>query len=102
MSDTEGLCLNITVPKSQDGTLDAEGRLPVVTFIHGGGFNNGSGMFPHYDMARFVQLSVKEGMPCIAVVLKYVLTLTGSHRHLLFTSMLIISHLVIASVLQAS
>ena len=77
MSDTEGLCLNVTVPKSQTGKLDQSGKLPVFAFIHGGGFINGSGMFPQYDMARFVRLSVKEGKPCIAVSLNYRLGAPG-------------------------
>ena len=74
MSSTEGLCLNITVPNTllQNDKLDAKDeKLPVFAFIHGGGFSVGSGMWPQYDVARFVQLSIKEGMPCIGVTLKY-------------------------------
>ena len=70
MSDTKGLCLNITVPSSKQGSLDASASLPVFVFIHGGGYNVGSAMFPQYDMARFVQLSIKERRPCIGVALK--------------------------------
>jgi hypothetical protein len=36
----------------------------------------GSGIYPHYDMARFVRLGITEGMPCIAVTMKYVHQLT--------------------------
>lgn len=77
MSDTEGLCLNITVPSSKEGSLDAHSKLPVFVFIHGGGFNVGSGMYPQYNMARFVQLSTKLGMPIIAVSLNYRLGAPG-------------------------
>lgn len=70
MSDTEGLVLNITVPTSPDGKLLGDGKLPVFVFIHGGGFNVGSAGFVQYDLSRFVKLSVKIGMPLVAVSLK--------------------------------
>ena len=70
MSDTEGLCLNVTVPRASSGSIDTEAKLPVLVFIHGGGFTVGSGVYPQYDMARFVRLSVKEGRPCITVITK--------------------------------
>lgn len=70
MSDIEGLNLSITVPAASDGS-PLQGRdLPVVAFIHGGGFGNGSGGFPQYDMARVVRLSAAKGLPIIAVTLK--------------------------------
>lgn len=81
MSDTEGLCLNITVPTSTTGSatasLDPNRKLPVFAFIHGGGFNNGSGMYPQYNMSRFVQLSAQAGQPIIAVSLNYRLGAPG-------------------------
>ncbi|CAI6030914.1 unnamed protein product [Clonostachys chloroleuca] len=43
MSDTEGLNLNITVP------LNGGKDLPVLVYIHGGGFQFGSGTYSHYD-----------------------------------------------------
>ena len=73
MSETEGLCLNITTPDS----ISAENKLPVFAFIHGGGFNVGSAMYPQYDLARFVSLSVAEGRQCIAVGLNYRLGAPG-------------------------
>ena len=74
MSDTEGLVLNISVPTSPDGKVLGSGKLPVLAFIHGGGFNVGSAGFVQYDLSRFVQLSAKKGMPVIAVSMKYVMT----------------------------
>lgn len=70
MSDTEGLNLNITIPKTADGTPIADQKLPVYAFIHGGGFQGGSSHFPQYDLARFVHLSAAKGMPLIAVSIK--------------------------------
>jgi hypothetical protein len=75
-SDTEGLCLNITIPAFTNCVIVEEAKLPVFVFIHGGGFMVGSGMYPQYDMAKFVRLSIEAGMPCIAVTMKY-----GRPRH---------------------
>lgn len=76
MSDTDGLCLNVTVPASESGDIES-GKLPVFVFIHGGGFNVGSGMYPQYNMAPFVQLSIAAGQPIVAVALNYRLGAPG-------------------------
>ena len=73
MSDTDSLCLNITLPAN----TPADAGLPVFVFIHGGGFQVGSGMWPQYDMSRFVALSVELGKPLIAVVMNYRLGAPG-------------------------
>jgi carboxylesterase type B len=65
------LCLNITIPTASKGSTDPNAKLPVFVFIHGGAFMVGSGIYPQYDMARFVRLSVQEGKPCIGVTMKY-------------------------------
>lgn len=69
-SATEGLTLNISLPASLN--IDKDAGLPVMVFVHGGGFANGSANHPHYDLARIIELSVKEGSPIIAIGLKYV------------------------------
>lgn len=69
MSDTECLNLNITVPVTA-GKSPREAKLPVMAFIHGGGFNGGSNRYPQYDMARLVRLSAALGQPMIVVSLK--------------------------------
>ncbi|KAJ9131008.1 Carboxylic ester hydrolase [Pleurostoma richardsiae] len=74
-SDTEGLNLNITVPCS-NGQLPTT-PLPVMVYIHGGGFSFGSNWFPHYDQARIVALSVELGCPIIAVNINYRLGIPG-------------------------
>lgn len=66
LSDLEGLNLNVTVPAD----FKTNDKLPVIAFIHGGGFNVGSSNFPQYDLARMVKLSVEKKEPIIAVSLK--------------------------------
>lgn len=63
-SATECLNLNITVPKGQSSGL------PVLVFIHGGGYFMGAGSWPQFDMQRLVALSVKCGKPIIGVTIK--------------------------------
>jgi carboxylesterase type B len=63
ISDLHGLHLNITAP------IGAK-NLPVLVFIHGGGFAVGSNAWPQYNHARLVNLSVKKGLPIVAVGIK--------------------------------
>jgi len=67
MSGTACLNLNITV-------LDAEvalGRkLPVMVFVHRGGFLMGANYWPQYDLSRLVKMSTELGMPIVAVNIK--------------------------------
>lgn len=69
-SDAEALNLNIWIPKI-DGKLPAPGSLPVLVWVHGGGFISGAGSWPHYDMERLVRLSREVGTPVIGVSFKY-------------------------------
>ncbi|KEF60618.1 uncharacterized protein A1O9_02179 [Exophiala aquamarina CBS 119918] len=64
ISDLDGLHLNITVPSGAKG-------LPVLVFIHGGGFTVGSNAWPQYDQSRLVKLSIDLGMPFIGVSVNY-------------------------------
>lgn len=70
VSDVDGLSLNITVPGNGDciGNLR---DLPVLTFIHGGGFMLGGNWWPQYDLARLVKLSTDLGKPVIAININY-------------------------------
>lgn len=63
-SGTECLNLNITVPKGQSSGL------PVLVFIHGGGYFMGAGSWPQFDMQRIVALSIQSGKPIIGVTIK--------------------------------
>ncbi|KAK2006318.1 carboxylesterase [Colletotrichum eremochloae] len=67
LSSTECLNLNLTVPLE---AKDSQ-KLPVLVFIHGGGFAIGSNWWPEYDMKRIVQLSRKRGKPVIAATISY-------------------------------
>lgn len=68
-SALEGLNLNVYVP---EGT-DKSSHLPVLVWIHGGGYIQGSITWPQWDLARLVRLSIENGMPVVAVALKYVI-----------------------------
>ncbi|KAK1585060.1 Alpha/Beta hydrolase protein [Colletotrichum navitas] len=67
LSSTECLNLNLTVP------LEAKHSqpLPVLVFIHGGGFATGSNWWPQYDMKRLVQLASEREKPIIAAAISY-------------------------------
>jgi len=65
MSGTEGLNLNITVPD-----IHIDRPIPVMVFIHGGGFLMGANWWPHYDPARLVKLSIQSEIPVIAINFK--------------------------------
>jgi carboxylesterase type B len=67
MSGTECLNLNITVPNIAPNEL-----LPVMVFIHGGGFIIGANYWPQYDASRLVKAAEEAGMPVIVVNIKYV------------------------------
>ncbi|POR38888.1 Uncharacterized protein TPAR_00892 [Tolypocladium paradoxum] len=67
MSDLEGLNLNITVPTALPGNLK---DLPVLVFVHGGGFLFGGNWAPHYDLARIVSFSASIEKPIIGVSIK--------------------------------
>lgn len=63
-SDKECLNLSITVPKTN--AVD----LPVVIFVHGGGFSIGSNAWPQYNFRRLVELSIQEGSSVIGINIK--------------------------------
>ncbi|KAM0328715.1 hypothetical protein ACHAQA_005128 [Verticillium albo-atrum] len=73
MSATECLNLNLAVPVVSTPTS----KLPVLVFIHGGGFNGGANWWPQYDVRRLVALSVENGKPVIALNINYRLGAAG-------------------------
>lgn len=70
ISELDGLNVNITVPSLENESLDSGRKLPVVVFIHGGGFAVGSNSWPQYSLARMVKLSAAMGSPIIGVGIK--------------------------------
>ena len=70
------LRLNIYVPHQRSGESDRGSGLPVVVWIHGGGFIFGDGN-SEYDGNYLVQHSVQQGMPIIFVALNYRLGFFG-------------------------
>jgi carboxylesterase type B len=64
MSGTQCLNLNITVPN-----IEGKG-LPVMVFVHGGGYMMGGNHWPQYDPSRLVGVAIEAGMPVIAVNIK--------------------------------
>ncbi|PSN69927.1 alpha/beta-hydrolase [Corynespora cassiicola Philippines] len=68
-------CLSINVVRPAG--IDASAKLPVLVFIHGGGFFNGSNSAPAQNLSFIVQESVRMGSPIIAVNLNYRLHIFG-------------------------
>ncbi|KAK3326934.1 carboxylesterase-like protein [Cercophora scortea] len=76
LSEVDGLNLNITVPGSVTDAQPTK-SLPVVVFIHGGGFNIGSNWWPQSDFAALVRLSTELGKPMIGININYRLGALG-------------------------
>ncbi|EEU35497.1 uncharacterized protein NECHADRAFT_98197 [Fusarium vanettenii 77-13-4] len=75
ISDLDSLNLNISVPIASVGEEAA--KLPVLVFIHGGGFIHGGNWAPHYDLASIVAYSQSIGKPIIGVSINYRLGIPG-------------------------
>ncbi|PYI26720.1 alpha/beta-hydrolase [Aspergillus indologenus CBS 114.80] len=72
-SATECLNLNLTAP----GNHTCGSRLPVMVFLHGGGYAIGANSWPQYDFQRLVELSVRMGHPVIGINVNYRLGALG-------------------------
>ncbi|KAK3381026.1 Alpha/Beta hydrolase protein [Podospora didyma] len=77
ISDVNGLNLNITIPGRANTIVTQRNLLPVLVFIHGGGFGIGGNWWPQYDFARLVKLSSDLGKPMIGVNINYRLGVPG-------------------------
>ncbi|KAJ9622593.1 hypothetical protein H2203_006241 [Taxawa tesnikishii (nom. ined.)] len=78
----EWTCLNLTVSIPKFATEKMENgeqpKLPVMVYIHGGGFTEGAGHVSHqHDTTRMAALSVKEDMPVVLVSIGYRLNYFG-------------------------
>lgn len=70
ISGTKCLNLIVVVPA---GARSLNG-IPVLVYIHGGGFSVGANWWPQFDMKHIVQLSVDSGSPVIGINIKRVLS----------------------------
>lgn len=68
-SETECLNLNVSTP-SPDARAGSESALPVLVFVHGGGFATGSASWPQWDLGPIVEQSVASKSPIVAVGIK--------------------------------
>ncbi|KAF7186255.1 Lipase 3 [Pseudocercospora fuligena] len=75
--DLDCLNLSLAAPLSDDQDVSSDAKLPVFCFVHGGGFQSGSGSFPQYDMSKLVKLSIGAGSPIIAISINYRLNAPG-------------------------
>ncbi|KAF2011780.1 carboxylesteras-like protein [Aaosphaeria arxii CBS 175.79] len=73
MSDLDCLNLNITTP-----TRNSEELLPVMVFVHGGGYIMGANWWPQYDCTNLVKLSIQQGTPVVAINFNYRLAVAGN------------------------
>lgn len=67
MSGTQCLNLNITVPDTIVGT---DKKVPVMVFIHGGGYIMGANYWPQNDPSRLVGFAGELGREVIVVGIK--------------------------------
>ncbi|KAF2099803.1 alpha/beta-hydrolase [Rhizodiscina lignyota] len=74
-SDIDCLTVNIVTPSEDQ--VPPNQALPVLVFVHGGGFVTGSTSWPQSDLSELVNLSVKNGMPIVAVGVNYRLGAPG-------------------------
>ncbi|KAJ6024001.1 carboxylesterase family protein [Penicillium herquei] len=69
-------CLTLNIFRSNNGT-SASKLLPVVVYIHGGLFKQGSARDPRYDMTSLLQVAVQNNQQFIGVTLNYRLSYWG-------------------------
>ncbi|KAG0206265.1 hypothetical protein BGX28_002262 [Mortierella sp. GBA30] len=76
--ELHALNLNIVVPlKALKTEAAINEKIPVMTWIHGGGFREGSNSVPIYNAVNFVQRSIQLGQPVIVVGVNYRLSIFG-------------------------
>ncbi|ERF71125.1 hypothetical protein EPUS_09148 [Endocarpon pusillum Z07020] len=82
VAESELDCLNLFIARPSAAALHQAGStgedgLPVMVWIHGGGYGYGAGSDPPWDPSRVILQSVKVGKPFIAVYINYRLNLFG-------------------------
>jgi carboxylesterase type B len=64
-------CLNLNIIRPSERTLRGEKKLPVVVWLYGGAFGDGFGADLNSNYSWFVQESVAQGNPIMAITLNY-------------------------------
>ncbi|KAH8666578.1 para-nitrobenzyl esterase [Xylariales sp. PMI_506] len=82
VTESEFDCLNLFVIRPSAAALARQGltsgaKLPVLVWIHGGGFGFGAGTDPMWDPSHLVLRSLQNGTPIVAACLNYRLGLFG-------------------------
>ncbi|KAF4333428.1 para-nitrobenzyl esterase [Fusarium beomiforme] len=75
ISDLDGLNLDIVVPEA--AVKEHQASLPVLVWIHGGGYIIGDTGLPHCDLGPIVAYSQSIGKPIIGVAINYRLGVPG-------------------------
>lgn len=70
-------CLTLNVIRPAGVDTDADTKLPVLLFIHGGGWYEGGSRDPRYNQSFLVERSVQMGQPIIGVSINYRLSNWG-------------------------
>ncbi|KAF9913868.1 hypothetical protein BX616_009413 [Lobosporangium transversale] len=70
-------CLNLNIFTPLEHLFKAQTLIPVMVWIHGGGFSSGSNALPLYDGTNFVARSIRIGRPVILVTINYRLNYLG-------------------------
>jgi carboxylesterase type B len=76
-------CLNLSIHlppaafKNSGKNLNAEAKLPVLVFIHGGAYFLGSANRPYYSPVKFMQHALQTNKPVISVSINYRLGALG-------------------------
>ena len=68
-------CLNLNIIRPSGHGANAD--LPVLVWVYGGGFRQGSSADPMWNMSYIVQTSVENGQPIIGVSINYRLSFLG-------------------------
>ncbi|KAF9276182.1 hypothetical protein BGZ74_003737 [Mortierella antarctica] len=74
---SEEHCLNLNVFVPKDHLVNALHLIPVMVFIYGGGFRDGSNAMALYDATNMCAQSIRLGRPVVVVTINYRLNYLG-------------------------
>ncbi|KAH7028660.1 Alpha/Beta hydrolase protein [Macrophomina phaseolina] len=64
-------CLSVNLVRPSGGNGTTKTKLPVMVWIHGGSYQQGTSGLPNYNLTWIVQRSVEIGMPLIGASINY-------------------------------